>query len=72
MEKDGANQFEPKKKTSTSKDFHSELTRKLVKKVPVAHNEAVLYQYRKNCHNFELCYRTLETIQKDFILRGYI
>ena len=71
LKKNGVIQFEPTNIANTFKDIYSDFTGNLVRKLPVAlnkfnNNSAKQYYMtvEKNCHNFELCNATLESIKK--------
>ena len=71
LRNDDANQFESTKNENIFKNLYSDLAAKLVRMLPVAVNKfndnstkKYYLNIEKNCHNFELCYATLETIKK--------
>ena len=71
LKNDDAIQFEPTKNDYIFKDFYSDFTGNLVRKLLVAFdkfNNNLTKQYYmnigKSCHNFELCNAKLETIKK--------
>ena len=71
VKSNGSIQFETTRNANVFKDFNSDLAGNLVRKLPVTlckfNNNSTEHYYiniEKNCHNFELCNTTLETIKK--------